>query len=71
MRFLVYIEAGSIDAIDDALGYAVDSNDVDKYGTLTIDGDPLLYERGTDSAWDSLNAMAAACGGVTEISTRR
>jgi len=71
MRFLVYIEAGSIDAIDDALGSAVDSYDVDKYATLTIDGEPLLCERGTDSAWDSLNAMAAACGGITEFRGER
>jgi hypothetical protein len=67
MRFLVYIEAGSIDAIDNALGSAVDSNDIDKYATLTIDGEQLLYERGSDSASDNLNAMAAACEGITEF----
>jgi len=67
MRFLVYIEAGSIDAIDNAIGSAVDSNDVEKYAVLTVDGAPILYDKAVDSASDSLNAMSVSCCGITEI----
>lgn len=65
MKILAYIEIGSIDALDDILGAAVDNGTVEKYAVLTVDGAPIMYEEGQDSASDYLNSMAMACCGVT------
>jgi len=67
MRYLVYIECESLDTLDDILGSAVDNYTVEKYATLTIDGAPILYEEGQDSAPEYLSAMAMACCGITEL----
>jgi len=66
MRVLVYVEIGSLEALDDILGDAVDNSTVEKYAALTVDGAPILYEQGQDSAPEYLSTMAMACCGVTE-----
>lgn len=67
MRTLVYIEVESLDVLDEVLGTAVDDNAVEKYAVLTVDGAPILYEQGQDSAPEYLSAMALSCLGITEI----
>lgn len=66
MRYIVYVEAPSIDSIDEALGSAVDNLDIEKYAVLTENGAPILYEEGQDSAWQWMQSMAVACLGITE-----
>lgn len=65
MKILAYIEIGSIDALDDILGAAIDNGTAEKYAVLTVDGAPIMYEAEQDSAADYLNSMAMACCGVT------
>jgi hypothetical protein len=65
MKMIVYVECGSLDTLDNLLGQGVDDNTVEKYAVLTIDGAPLVYEAGQDSAHDYLNEMSLKCMGVT------
>jgi len=66
MRVLLYVECGSIDDLDETLGQGVDSGRIEKYAALTIDGSPIAYEIGQDSAPDFLSGMAIRCAGITE-----
>jgi hypothetical protein len=66
MKVLVYVECGSIDDLDETLGHGVDSSRIEKYAVLTIDGSPIAYEIGQDSAPDFLSGMAIRCAGITE-----
>ena len=66
MRLLVYVEIESIEALDNILDPAVSGNTVHKYAVLTVDGAPILYEEGQDSAPEYLSVMAMGCCGITE-----
>ena len=66
MKVLIYADIGNIDTIDTLLGAGVDDNIVDKYAVLTIDGSPVIYEHGQDSAHEELSGMAIRCAGITE-----
>lgn len=63
-RMLVFIE-GSIDALDEVLGDAIDRAMVEEYAVLTLDGLPQNYLFGEVSDPDWYNAMAQRCAGVT------
>ena len=66
MRVLIYADIDSPDTLDDLFGAGLDDGRIDKYALLTIDGAPVLYEDGQDSAPDFLSGMAIRCGGITE-----
>jgi hypothetical protein len=66
MRVLLYVECESLEDIDETLGHGVDSSRIEKYAVLTIDGSPIAYEIGQDSAPDFLSGMAIRCAGITE-----
>jgi hypothetical protein len=66
MKIIVYVECGSIDDIDNALGQAVDDRTVQKYAVLTVDGAPILYYESGDSDSEYLNSMGMSCCGLTE-----
>jgi len=66
MKILVYVECGSLDDLDEALGPGVDQGTIEKYAALTIDGAPLAYEMGQDSAPEFLSGMAIRCAGITD-----
>jgi hypothetical protein len=66
MRVLVYVECGSLDDLDKTLGLGVDEGTIEKYAALTVDGSPIVYEIGQDSAPESLSGMAIRCAGITE-----
>lgn len=64
-RMLVYIDAASIEALDEVLGDAVDSNAVEEYAVLTYDGIPRHYLDGETSDPQWYNDMAQRCAKVT------
>ena len=66
MRVLLYVECESLEDLDETLGHGVDSSRIEKYAALTIDGSPIAYEIGQDSAPDFLSGMAIRCAGITE-----
>jgi hypothetical protein len=66
MKILVYVECGSLDDLDETLGRGVDDGTIEKYAALTVDGSPIAYEAGQDSAPDFLSGMAIRCAGITE-----
>ena len=66
MKILVYVECGSLDDLDQTLGEGVESGIIEKYAALTVDGAPIVYDSGSDSAPDFLSGMAIRCAGVTE-----
>ena len=66
MRYLFYIECGSLDALDEIFDAGLSNNTIEKYAALTVDGAPILYEQGSDSAVEYLNAMGLSCCGITE-----
>jgi hypothetical protein len=66
MKLLVYVECGNIGDIDDALGPSIDGGLIEKYAVITVDGAPILYDSGQDSAADYLSAMGMTCAGATE-----
>jgi len=66
MKILVYVECSSLDDLDDTLGLGVDQGTIDKYAALTIDGAPLAYLIGQDSAPEFLSGMAIRCAGITD-----
>jgi hypothetical protein len=66
MKVLVYLECESLEDLDETLGQGVDSGGIEKYAALTIDGSPIAYEIGQDSAPDFLSGMAIRCAGITE-----
>jgi hypothetical protein len=59
MRFLVYVECGTLGDIDDALGPSVDGNLIDKYAVLFQNETPIFYQENQDSAADFLNQITA------------
>ena len=61
------VEAKSIDAIDDFVGFGMDLLQIQKYAVLTEDGAPILYDESSEPASEKINAMAASCCGITEI----
>ncbi len=63
-RMLVFIE-GSIDALDEVLGDAIDRSMVEEYAVLTLDGLPRKYLDGETSDPSWYNTMAQRCAGVT------
>lgn len=64
-QYLIYVECGSIDNVINTLGEGIDTGEIEKYAVITDNGAPVTYERGEDSAWDYLSAMAKKCEGVT------
>jgi hypothetical protein len=66
MKILVYVECGSLDDLDETLGGGVDDGTIEKYAALTVDGAPIAYEAGQDSAPDFLSGMAIRCAGITD-----
>lgn len=63
-RMLVFIE-GSIDALDEVLGDAIDRSMLEEYAVLTLDGLPRKYLDGETSDPSWYNTMAQRCAGVT------
>ncbi len=69
-RFLVYVDADSIDVIDEAF-QQVDATHgfagyVEEYFTLTKDGKPIVFDDHMVSNPDKCNDMAIRCAGITE-----
>ena len=64
-RFLVYVDANSIETIDAAFNL-IDKGYVDEYITLTQDGKPIVYDETMVSNPVRCNAMANNCKNVTE-----
>jgi hypothetical protein len=64
-RMLVFIDAGSIEVLDEVLGNAVDCAVVEEYAVLTLDGVPRRYLDGETSDPDWYNTMAQRCAGAT------
>ena len=64
-RFLVYVDADSIDAISEAFD-RLDGGAIQEYFTLTEDGQPIVFEEGQVSNPDWCNGIAIRCGGITE-----
>lgn len=64
-RFLVYVDADSLDVIDEAF-QQIDVGYVDEYFTLTQDGSPIVFDDHMVSNPDRCNGMAIRCAGITE-----
>jgi hypothetical protein len=64
-RMLVFIDAGSIEVLDEVLGNAVDCAVVEEYAVLTYDGIPRHYLDGETSDPQWYNDMAQRCAKVT------
>ena len=64
-RFLVYVDADSIDVIDEAF-QQVDAGYVEEYFTLTKDGKPIVFDDHMVSNPDRCNGMASRAAGITE-----
>ena len=64
-RMLVYIDAVSIEALDEVLGDAVDCRAIDEYAVLTYAGIPRRYLDGDTSDPQWYNDMAQRCAKVT------
>ena len=64
-RFLVYVDADSLDVIDEAF-QQVDPGYVDEYFTLTVDGAPIVFDDHMVSDPDKCNGLALRCAGITE-----
>jgi hypothetical protein len=64
-RFLVYVDADSVDVIDEAF-QQVDAGYVEEYFTLTKDGKPIAFDDHMVSNPDKCNDMAIRCAGITE-----
>lgn len=64
-RYLVYVDAGSLDVIDEAF-QQLDPGYIEEYFTLTVDGSPIVFEPGMVSNPDFCNGLALRCAGITE-----
>jgi hypothetical protein len=64
-RFLVYVDADSLDVIDEAF-QQVDDGYLEEYFTLTKDGKPIVFDDHMVSNPDKCNDMAIRCAGITE-----
>ena len=64
-RYLVYVDADSIDVIDEAF-QQIDAGYLDEYFTLTKDGKPIVFDDHMVSNPDKCNDMAIRCAGITE-----
>jgi hypothetical protein len=64
-RFLVYVDADSLDVIDEAF-QQVDDGYLEEYFTLTEDGKPIVFDDHMVSNPDRCNGMAIRCAGITE-----
>jgi hypothetical protein len=65
-RYLVFIDAADISAIDTALSSGLDNCSIDEYFTLTEDGAPIVFEPGMVGDPDFCNGLALRCAGITE-----
>ena len=65
-RYLVYIDAPDIHAIDTALAPFIDEYVIDEYFTLTENGSPIVFEDGMVGDPEFCNGMAIRCAGITE-----
>ncbi len=64
-RFLVYVDADSIDTISEAFDQ-LDAGYVEEYFTLTQDGKPIVFEAGQVSNPEWCNRIAKRCKGIAE-----
>jgi hypothetical protein len=65
-RYLVYIDAADMAAIDEVLSSGLDNCSIDEYYTLTEDGAPIVFEDGQVSSPEFCNGLALRCAGITE-----
>ena len=66
-RFLVYVDADSVDAISEAFDQ-LDAGAIEEYFTLTNDGKPILFDDFMVSNSDWCNKLANKCANLTEKS---
>ena len=64
-RFLIYVDADSIDAIGEAFDQ-LDAGAVEEYFTLTEDGAPIVFDEQMVSNPEFCNGLAIRCAGITE-----
>ena len=64
-KFLVYVDADSIDAISEAFDQ-LDAGAIEEYFTLTEDGAPIVFDEQMVSNPDRCNGLAIRCAGITE-----
>ena len=65
-RYLIYVDAGSLNAVGDLLSIGVDDGSIDEFFTLTEDGQPIVFEPGMVSDPEFCNGLALRCAGITE-----